>query len=219
VREGRLRELWAAQLLPRPDKVPVALCPYCMTNHLVTRYGEEVRTTYWGNRLKRYGGEGVAAMKAWPRCAGSNRFGGPCGSARQQGSLYCFTHNNPGHWSRNPKRLGTPCRKKGCTNAAVPPYPVCMYHGARGAIAAKAKREREALGKGVYSPPGKRKAKIAAHRQRKANGFRPVEETWEHAEKRFERDRRVERRNAPQDLGSQREYSPPSRRLKPLYPV
>jgi hypothetical protein len=44
VRDGRLRENWAARLLPRADMQPVALCVWCATNYLVERFGEEVRS-------------------------------------------------------------------------------------------------------------------------------------------------------------------------------
>jgi hypothetical protein len=51
VREGRSRDLRAGRLLPRADKVPIARCSYCMVDHLVARYGEEVRSSLLGHSI------------------------------------------------------------------------------------------------------------------------------------------------------------------------
>jgi hypothetical protein len=215
VKEGRLQEKWAARLLPRADVAPMALCIHHMVTHLAALFGEEVRSVFWEDRLTRRRGN-APAMHAARRCAGLNRWNSPCGGAAQPGSLYCFAHNNPNHYSLRPKRLGKPCSKEGCTNAAVRPFAVCVFHGAKGALAAAAVRAAP------YDPAAAamRKAKAHAFRLRAAefrNGARTaVKESFEHAERRWAREKHIVRRTGSSlydDFRPQR-----ARPLKSLYP-
>ena len=112
VRDGRLRENWAARLLPRADTPSVALCVWCATNYLVERFGEEVRSALWGNRLKGRRNPGLAKMYAARLCSSLTKDGRPCPQRAQRGSRYCFVHDFPTHYANQIRQHGKPCRAK-----------------------------------------------------------------------------------------------------------
>jgi len=222
VRDGRLRENWAARLLPRADTPSVALCVWCATNYLVERFGEEVRSTLWGNRLKGRRNLGLAKMYAARLCSWLTTDGGSCPQRARRGSRYCFVHDFPTHYANQIRQHGKPCRAKNskgepCRNRAMQEFGVCWYHGG------KAARTSMRLAAFPESPAAAaaRKHKQRTHHARKAvfleSGRRPTE-SFERTEHRCAREERIIRRHIGSSLYD--DFRPQrARPLKPLYPT
>src|SRR5262249_7398377 len=102
------------------------------------RFGEEVRSPLWSNRLKCRRNPGLAKMYAARLCSSLTKDGGPCPQRARRGLRYCFVHDFPTHYANQIRQHGKPCRAKNskgepCRNRAMQEFGVCWYHGGKAA--------------------------------------------------------------------------------------